>query len=236
MKNEWKQAKIIDVFSLSRDITGLRVVTNTIPPHTPGQFYILKVKLADGSEQSREYSVSNAPSTSDYLEFGIQDIPTGIVSPILCSSHVNDTVEIKGPMGKYFNWNEKHKGPVILIAGGAGIVPFLSMIRSFPSNEIHLIGSFKTIEDIPYRKEIETICDTHSNIQFRYTLTRQNGSSGKNFTGRITPQMLMDIYPNYVNKNVQIFICGRSSFVEDINQMLLECGASQEAIQRERFG
>lgn len=234
MKTVWKKVKLIKRKMISVDTLSITFVGESITPHIPGQFYLIKMITKDQSNVSREYSIANAPNLTNTIEFGIQKIPSGAVSTFLHTLKKGQEIEVKGPLGKYFNWNTQLTGPCIFIAGGSGIVPFMSIIRALPKNKLTLIASFKTLAHFSYFDEITGIAKI-LDLTFIPTLTRETGKMWGGRSGRIDSQLLKSVVDN-LPTGAQFFVCGRSVFVEDMTNILEALGIETQNIQRERFG
>jgi ferredoxin-NADP reductase len=233
MTAEWQKVTLIKKKQISIDTVSLQFKGQILTRHIPGQFYLVKVPTADNTFVSREYSLANAPHTPNVIEFGIQKVVNGIASGYLHALQEGSSLEVKGPMGAYFNWDSAHTGPVLYIAGGSGIVPFMSMIRSKPKNKLILIASMKTQKHFSYLDEL-TKLEQSDNFSFLPTLTREENHLWNRGRGRIQKELLQRVLQN--ENNIKVFICGRSSFVEDMYELVLACGIPEEQIQRERFG
>lgn len=219
---------------ISVDTLSMTFVGKNITPHTPGQFYLIKITKSDKTNISREYSVANAPNVTNTIEFGIQKIPGGTASTYLHSLKKGQEIEVKGPMGEYFNWDTKHTGPCVFIVGGSGIVPIMSMLRALPKNKLLLVASFKTLAHFSYFNEIANLTKT-LNLTVIPTLTRETEEAWCGRKGRINTQLLKSVVDNLQN-DAQFFVCGRSVFVENMTNILMRLGIQTQNIQRERFG
>lgn len=143
MKNQWQKAVITDVTQASEDMLSLTVQPEQWVPYKAGQCYETRIP---GLRLMRKYSVVSSPHHKNKLEFGVQLLPYGAVSPQMWKLKAGDSLDIRGPFGT-FTWDTSMDGPVILIGGGSGITPLISMyhyIRSVrPSGEIVFIVSAK---------------------------------------------------------------------------------------------
>lgn len=228
MNDRWKKVTLIRSFDLSTDIRGLQFKGSNLQKHVPGQFYLINISDNPSQHIAREYSLSNAPSENNLIEFGIQKVTHGVVSNFLYNLKEGQQIGIKGPMGQYFNWDFAHTGHVLFIAGGSGIVPFMSMLRMNPKNEITLLASFKTKKQFAYFEEL----NSHKGIKKFHFVPTLSQEKWNGRMGRIDKQLLFSA----LKKDTRIFICGRSEFVESIYTMLIELHVPEIIIQRERFG
>lgn len=218
-----KKVKLTESTTLTPNIKALRFSSQNLISHIPGQYYTIRLTSQEGFVAERDYSVSNSKTEKDIVEFGVELIKNGEVSPFLHKLKAGDEIEIKGPLGNHFLIEEVKKRPTLLIAGGSGIVPFMSFIRSKPKNKVLLLGSFKTEKDIPYHKEIK-----QSSTPFTFTLTSHQKRINKTF--------LREILDKFESETPRIFICGGSVFVQDIRKYLITLNVPEKDIKIEMFG
>ena len=107
----------------------LRLESDDWPGHLPGQHVDIRLTAEDGYQAQRSYSIASAPGVGS-LDLTVEDIPDGEVSPYLSEElRPGDQLELRGPIGGYFTWNEANGGPLLLVAGGSGVAPLMSMLR-----------------------------------------------------------------------------------------------------------
>src|SRR6478735_3100899 len=100
------------------------------PGHRPGQHVDVRLTAEDGYHAERSYSISSPSEESPHVTLTVERIDAGEVSPYLVDElRVGDKLELRGPIGGYFAWEAQLGGPLLLIAGGSGIVPLMAMIR-----------------------------------------------------------------------------------------------------------
>ncbi len=164
MTNNWHTATLLDSFPVAEDIKGLRFSVENREPHVPGQHYAIRLTSPEGYVAERDYSIANIPSEEGIVELGVEILPDGEVSPYLHSMKKGEQVEMKGPLGGHFIWDRMMEGPVVLIAGGSGLVPLMCILRQhmqYLSEEkdrsVVLLGSFKTEKHILYHQELEQL-------------------------------------------------------------------------------
>ncbi len=110
------------VRSISLDLPGRE-------PHRPGQHVDVRLSAPDGYQTQRSYSIGSAPEDEQLL-LTVERLDDGEVSPYLTEVlEAGDELELRGPIGGWFVWDESLGGPLLLVAGGSGIVPFRSMLR-----------------------------------------------------------------------------------------------------------
>ena len=192
-----------------------------------GQHFILRLTAPDGYTASRSYSVASAPDGSREIELTVERLPEGEVSSFMHDEVVvGDELEVRGPIGAWFVW--RGDTPALLIGGGSGIVPLMSMLRLAHQtgrlNLVHLVVSTRTPEDLYYTAEL-----TDLGAEVIYTRRAPQGSQRP--AGRLTRADLPSIGPE-----ATVFVCGSSGFSDAATDALLSVGVEDERIRVERFG
>jgi ferredoxin-NADP reductase len=198
-------------------------------PHRPGQHVDIRLTAEDGYQAERSYSIGSAPRQGGF-DLTVERIDDGEVSPYLVDEvRPRDSFEIRGPVGGYFVWEPHQGGPLLLLAGGSGVVPLMSMLRVRPPEvAARLVYSSRTLDDVIYRDELETFGDT-----VVLTLTREERSGVR--TGRVDGELLRDVGFG-PSEHPRIYICGPTGFVEAAASTLVKLGHAPERVHTERFG
>ena len=98
-------------------------------PHEAGQHIDVRLTAPDGYQAQRSYSIASAPG-SEIIELAIERLEDGEVSPYFHDiARPGDAIEVRGPIGGHFIWRGQDGGPLLLVAGGSGIVPLMAMLR-----------------------------------------------------------------------------------------------------------
>jgi ferredoxin-NADP reductase len=170
----------------------------------------------------------------------VERIDDGEVSPYLTEDlRVGDKLELRGPIGGYFVWEAQMGGPLLLVAGGSGIVPLMAMLRhravvgsSVPTR---LLYSSRSLEDVIYRDELARLKEADQMLAVLHTLTRSHPSGWTGYSRRIDTQMMREVaWP--VEQHPLAYICGPTPFVETAAASLVELGYEPARIKTERFG
>jgi ferredoxin-NADP reductase len=208
------------------------------PGHLAGQHVDIRLTAEDGYQAQRSYSIASAPAAPD-LELTIERIDDGEVSPYLTeAADPGDQFELRGPIGGYFVWTEAQDGPLLLIAGGSGLVPLMAMLRHHraagSAADARLLLSARTLDDVLYRDELEQL--RGDSVAVHLTLTRGQPPDGwQGFTGRIDREMLEAVGPG-PDARPRVYVCGPTPFVEEAARLLVELGHEPAAVHTERFG
>lgn len=207
--------------------------------HRAGQHVDVRLTAEDGYQAVRSYSIASAPG-DEHLILTIERLEDGEVSPYLVDEVLpGDPLEFLGPLGGFFVWTESMGGPLLLIAGGSGIVPLMSMVRHRTSRARHvaarLLYSARTVDDLIYRRELLQLAADDDALDVRLTLTRRQPIEWAGYSGRINAELLRDVAWE-VSDRPLVYICGPTSFVEVASSLLLELGHDPQRIRTERFG
>jgi ferredoxin-NADP reductase len=213
------------------------------PGHVAGQHVDVRLTAEDGYATQRSYSVASAPGNGT-LEITVERIDDGEVSPYLVDvAEPGDRCEVRGPVGGYFTWEPSTTAaqtrPVLLVAGGSGVVPLMSMIRSRAGAgsrvPFRLVYSVRSPRAVIYREEL---CDRERDdrgLDVSYAYTRETPEGWSRPPGRIDAALLSaagwpaDLEP-------ACFVCGPTAFVEAVAGLLIDLGYAPDWIRTERFG
>jgi ferredoxin-NADP reductase len=206
------------------------------PGHRAGQHVDIRLTAEDGYQAARSYSIASAPESPD-VELTIERIDDGEVSPYLTEEvRAGDEIEVRGPLGGYFTWDVSRGGPLLLVAGGAGLVPLMAMLRhrraAGSDVDARLLLSARREQDILYRDELRD----HDSVAVHVTLTRGPAPPGwDGWTRRVDREMLAAVGPE-PERRPRIYVCGPTPFVERAAELLVALGHDPAGVHTERFG
>jgi ferredoxin-NADP reductase len=244
------------------------------PGHLAGQHVTARLTAADGYAAQRDYSIASAavpvsaapenagPDSPGRLEITVQRLPDGEVSPYLSGdARPGDQFELRGPIGGWFAWPPDGPRPLLLLAGGSGIVPLMSMIRTHDQAKsqvpVQLIYSARTPDDVIYAAELNERARVSPLLVITYLYTRltrwrgtpastapgsevsgpagQSRHPSRGYAGRLSAEVLAKaaLAPEF---NPAVFACGPSGFVEAASELLVAGGYPPGGIKTERFG
>ena len=234
----WQTATLISKKQMALDITTLTYSIPQWTPHKAGQHYEIRLISKNGHEAIRDYSVASAPEEKGIVEFGVQLLQDGEVSPRLVNRAVGDAIEMRGPMGGHFVWESTFSEPLILIAGGSGIMPTISILRHYMKGsrgqDVTVIVSAKTAGHVACADELASYTKENPRFTLHTTLTRETPEGWKGHTGRLNEALLKKLIT--VRKMPRIYISGPTPFVESVSKDLVTIGFSPGIIRTERFG
>jgi ferredoxin-NADP reductase len=200
--------------------------------HRAGQHLDVRLTAEDGYQAERSYSIASAPG--EPLAITVERLDDGEVSPYLVDdARPGDQMEIRGPIGGYFVWNDDGR-PLLLVGGGSGVVPLMSMIRSAESSTpIRLLYSSRTWDDVIYRDELER--RSGAGVEVFHALTRSQPDGWTGYSRRVDDDILREVaWPPAERPHV--FVCGSTRFVDAAADGLLRLGYEPGWVRTERFG
>ena len=225
--------KIIEIIDETPDIKTFRVENKDVLFY-PGQFFM--VRFEDSAAFHRAYSIASSPTQKKYMDITMNLV--GEFTKKLWQTKAGNYLLFKGPYGKFY-FDEAMSNDLVLIGGGLGITPLMSIIRycndKSLKNKIILVYSVRTPRDIIYTEEIKKIKEQNNNLNYTITITRPDDKTlwtGK--TGRIDIDLLKNNIGNV--ENSLYFLCGPIGFVKLSIQILESLGAKKEQIKTDIWG
>jgi ferredoxin-NADP reductase len=234
----WRTAT---VRGLTPAASGARTIALDVPDwpgHRAGQHVDVRLTAEDGYQAQRAYSIASAPER-DGLELTVERIDDGEVSPYLVDELLpGDPLELRGPIGGHFAWSVDDGGPVLLVAGGSGLVPLMAMLRHRAARasdvEARLLVSARSPDELLYGAELAAL-EPSRGLRVQRTYTREAPPGWTGWRRRVDAAMLAEVGPAPA-ASPRIFVCGSTGFVERVAEALLGLGHAARAIHTERFG
>ncbi|CAN5667891.1 FAD-binding oxidoreductase [soil metagenome] len=219
------------------------------PGHVAGQHVDVRLTAPDGYQAQRSYSVASAPGTSGHvtdpgsIELIIDRLDDGEVSPYFHDvAQPGDTIELRGPLGGHFIWRPADGGPLLLIAGGSGIVPLMAMVREWAlvpqatASAALLVCSARTWEDIVCSDEWTALQAARPDFDFIAATTRGRPHRKSDVARRLDSELLREMLEKWHHTPRHAYVCGSNAFVEDVAGGLTAAGLRAEIIRTERYG
>jgi ferredoxin-NADP reductase len=235
--------QIGEVVATRPETVRARSITLAIPDwmgHRAGQHVDVRLTAEDGYQVERSYSIASPPEEAPHVTLTVVRLDDGEVSPYLTEElRVGDKLELRGPIGGYFAWEARLGGPLLLVAGGSGIVPLMAMLRHRAAVgstvATRLLYSSPTLEDVLYRDELEQMMKSSTTLEVVQTLTRARPPGWTGYARRIDTRMLREVgWP--VEQRPLTYICGPTPFVETAATSLVTLGYEPGRVKTERFG
>ncbi|HEX6931035.1 MAG TPA: ferredoxin reductase [Streptosporangiaceae bacterium] len=204
--------------------------------HRAGQHVDVRLTAEDGYTAERSYSIASAPG--EPLAITVQRLDDGEVSPYLTTElRAGDKLEVRGPIGGYFVWDaDGADSPLLLAAGGSGIVPLRSILRHRERTgsvvPARLLYSARSLHDVIYRDELDRYA---RDVSVTFALTRHQPPGWTGHRGRVDGALLAGVaWPSPGHPSA--YVCGPTAFVETIAEGLTKLGYPPQRVKTERFG
>jgi ferredoxin-NADP reductase len=203
--------KVSEIRTETPSTKSFRLVSTAgpLPPFLAGQYVNLLVDIG-GVRTSRPYSIASPPNQTGFFEIAVRRVPDGFVSNYLLDEvRVGDEFRATSP-GGHFHFNPLvHTPDLVLLAGGSGITPFMSMVREATDRgldrRLHLIYGSRNPDDVIFREELMDRAARHDN--FRFDLIVSEPPAGyQGLTGLITAESISEIVGEVTGKT--FLICG----------------------------
>jgi len=236
----WQLATVAGIRDETPSVRSFTLGLPGWPGHRPGQHVDLRLTAEDGYSVERSYSIASEPERSGELDITVERIPDGEVSPFLHDVVVSgDRLEVRGPIGGYFVWEAELGGPLLLVAGGSGVVPLMAMVRHRQQAGSHvparLLFSSRHPEEIIYRDELDALAAAHDGFEVIHTLTRSQPPGWTGYDRRIDDRMLAEVIEP-LGVTARTYICGPTALVEVAANALVRLGLPPDRVRTERFG
>jgi ferredoxin-NADP reductase len=234
----WQLATVVELVDETARSKSIVLDPPAWPGHRAGQHVDVRLTAEDGYQAQRSYSIVSGPEDQN-LVLTVERLEGGEVSPYLIDElRPGDELELRGPIGGYFVWEQSSDAPLLLIAGGSGVAPFRAMLRHHVAvrgeTAVRVLYSARSLEEVLYREELLSL-GLNEDIGVHLALTRAWPDTWHGHRGRITPELLRDVsWPP--EERPLIYICGPTAFVEAIAGQLVDLGHDPSRIRTERFG
>ena len=231
----WQAAAVTSIARETASVVTIELEPPTWPGHRAGQHLDVRLTAEDGYTAERSYSIASAPGEPPAIT--VERLENGEVSPYLTDDlRAADQLELRGPIGGYFVWEPTDDSPLMLIAGGSGVVPLRSMLRhrlrTGSDVPARLLYSSRTLPDVIYRGELDHYRD---GVRVICTLTRSQPPGWTGYSGRVNAAMLgQAVWP--ASQHPLAFVCGPTRFVETVAENLTGLGYPPGRVKTERFG
>jgi ferredoxin-NADP reductase len=235
--------QVATVAALHDETPRVKTISLNVPGwsgHRPGQHVDIRLTAEDGYQAERSYSIASPSTDQPQIELTVERVMDGEVSPFLHDELIlGDRFEVRGPIGGYFVWDAAAADPLLLIAGGSGIVPLMAMIRQrarvASRAPCTLLFSSRTPEDVIYATELDQLAARNDGLRVVYTFTRVQPPGWTGYARRIDMNMIGETLES-TGRMAQAFVCGPTPLVESAAQALVGLGLSPGQVKTERFG
>jgi ferredoxin-NADP reductase len=237
----WQEAVIERILPETAIVKSFLVRPQRWQPFTAGQHIDIRLTAPDGYQAQRSYSVASAPEAEGTYELVVERLDDGEVSPYFHDIAVTgDVIEIRGPFGGHFVWRASDSGPLLLIGGGSGIAPLMSIVRhrSERGSDVRavLLYALRTWDDVIFRDELVARDEAEMNFEMFLSLSRDTARRPQDAGRRIDGQLVRSALERVGSKPKLTYVCGSNPFVEVATSHLLDHRIPPETIRTERFG
>jgi ferredoxin-NADP reductase/DMSO/TMAO reductase YedYZ heme-binding membrane subunit len=241
-KPSWQgQLKVIDIFDAAPTIKTFRLAMpegKKLPfKFLPGQYLQFRIKVGERLV-TRCYSISSAPHQKYFCEISIKKVDGGHGSTFLHNEvKTGDLLECVGPQG-IFTFTGKESNSLVMIAGGIGITPLLSVLKHLArkkwKHDVYLLLAVRTPEDILFKKELREISRRYSHLKLLILPSKISGHQWSGPYGRINSKHLTDFIPDISHR--RIHLCGPEGMMTATIATLQNLGVADSQIYTESFG
>ena len=231
----WQTATVTSVIRETDAVRTIGLDVPNWPGHQAGQHLDVRLTAEDGYTAERSYSIATADD--EHVAITVERLDDGEVSPYLTEElRTGDQLELRGPIGGWFVWDTSDGGPLLLVAGGSGVVPLRAILRhrqrAGSDVPARLLYSSRTLAEVIYHSELDQYRD---GVEVSYTLTRSQPPGWTGYSGRVDAALLAKIaWPG--SEHPLAFVCGPTSFVEAVAGSLVALGYPAGRVKTERFG
>jgi ferredoxin-NADP reductase len=232
---------VAEVAGLVTETPRVRTIVLDVPGwpgHRAGQHLDVRLTAEDGYQAQRSYSIASPPGEPTAIT--VEVLEDGEVSLYLAEElREGDEIEVRGPIGGYFVWEPGGDEPLLLVAGGSGIVPLMAMIRhraaTGDQTPTRLLYSSRRLEEVIYRAELEELAARNDGLEIFQTLTREQPPDWQGYTRRIDADLMQEVAWEPAQRPA-VFVCGSTGFAEAAADALVVLGHDPLRVKIERFG
>ena len=235
----WRLGEVVEIIPETPRTKSLVLEVSGWEGHKAGQHVDVRLTAPDGYQAQRSYSIASAPEDGRLI-LTVDRLEEGEVSPYLTDElRVGDRLEFRGPIGGYFAWEAKDGGPLLLVAGGSGVVPLMAITRHRSATKsdapIRLLYSSRSREEIIYADELDCLAVADNGLEVVHTLTRSQPPGWTGYGRRIDEEMLAEVAWAPEERPLA-FVCGPTPLVEAVASVLVKLGYDPARVKTERFG
>jgi len=236
----WQSATLRDKRTETDRAATLHLLTDAWPGHRAGQHVDVRLTAEDGYQAQRSYSIASPPEDDGDVALTVERLDDGEVSPYLVDEMApGDMCELRGPIGGWFVWDADDGGPLLLVGGGSGVVPLMSMLRHRAALHsgvpARLLLSARSLDDVLYADELHGLDAGDDELDVSITLTRTAPPDWPGYARRVDRSMLEEVAWPAADRP-RVYVCGPTPFVESVAAGLVDLGHDAGLVKTERFG
>ena len=243
-QNLWRggrtRVRCVNVTAETADVKtySFAAIPERLFQYKPGQFLTIELSI-EGKTVRRSYTISSSPTRPHLLTITVKRVPGGVVSNWLYE-HMAEGAEchVAGPGGEFTCL--AHPAPkLLLISGGSGVTPMMSMLRWMSDTaspaDIVFINNVRTPADVIFERELQTI-SARLGDRLRLAVVPgllASGQSWNGLTGPLSDHMLQTFAPDFMER--EVFVCGPGGYMDMIKNMLAQLGFPMARFHQESF-
>ncbi|MDB5542568.1 MAG: oxidoreductase [Devosia sp.] len=238
----WQTATITEITVRTSRVKSFRMKPEQPFMFTAGQHAEVRLTAPDGYRAQRSYSISSPPEQMESFELTIERLDDGEVSPYFHDvAMVGDAVEVRGPLGGYFIWSVAAGGPLLLVGGGSGVAPLVSMVRHRMLSRalwvpIVLLFSARMWDEVIFREELFDYAAMNNGFQLVLAITREGARREGDYSRRIDGPIMSNALAMLPGPPSQVFVCGANAFCDTAATGAMMAGVPAGMIRTERYG
>jgi ferredoxin-NADP reductase len=237
----WQEARIERIERQTARVKSFLLRPQHWRSFRAGQHLDVRLTAPDGYQAQRSYSVASAPGSEGLYELVVERLENGEISPFFHDvAEVGDAIEIRGPFGGHFVWGRADGGPLMLVAGGSGVAPLMSILRHLSAVgdavRVILLYAARTWDDVIFREELIARDAAESDFTLLLSLSRDTARRPHDVGRRVDASLLKVALARLGAAPRLTFVCGSNAFVETVTGHLVDLDLSPETVRAERFG
>ncbi|TPI48679.1 oxidoreductase [Mesorhizobium sp. B2-9-1] len=238
-QSPWQAATITRIQKRTPRVTSFWFQPTRPLTHLAGQHVDIRLTAQDGYQARRSYSIASAPGGG--IELAIERLDDGEVSPFFHDvAAVGDEIELRGPLGGHFIWEESDGGPILLVGGGSGVVPLMAMLRHRTLRNtavpVALVFSARVWDEVIFRDELIGLDDRRDGFDLVLTLTREPARRPSDYSRRVDARMMAQAVERLPKAPRLAYVCGSNTFVSAAADALIGAGVPAGLIRTEHYG
>lgn len=223
-----------------RDAHALTVkpLSGSAPEHAPGQFAFVRLQSAALSREEHPFTIASSPLQGNTMQFVIRDC--GDWTHQVAGVRPGDRMLLDGPYGLFSHLRCPRAAELVMIAGGIGITPMLSMLRHMADNKdqrpVTLVWSNRTREHVIFPQEFTALQHRLPGLRLFHTVTREKVRDPEPgvLQGRLDRHTLEPVLSD-VDRSAPVFVCGPGPMMHAMQMALTGLGFSRRRIYSEKF-
>ena len=236
----WQEATVERIVPQTPTVKSFFLAPTRWTSFVAGQHVDVRLTAPDGYQAQRSYSIGSAPEAPE-VELVIERLDDGEISPFFHQVVVpGDRIGMRGPNGGHFIWSGSDGGPLLVIGGGSGVVPLMSMLRHranvAPGVPAVLIYSARRVAEVIFREELLARAAAEPGLTLVVTLTRERPADERLRRGRIDGDLVAEVLTGMGGAPRHAYVCGPTQFVDVASRLLVDLGVPLASIRTERFG